>query len=51
MTYRSAAFSVGINVVIFSFLPVLHYFFHKPVSQIKAIQIDFITIRFELKKI
>ncbi|MEA2081310.1 MAG: energy transducer TonB [Elusimicrobiota bacterium] len=43
MTYKSAAFSVGINIIIFSFLPLMHYCFHKPVSQIKAIQIDFIS--------
>ncbi|MCD6311350.1 MAG: energy transducer TonB [Elusimicrobia bacterium] len=42
MTCKSAALSVLINIFIFSFLPVLHHFFHKPVSQIKVIQIDFI---------
>lgn len=33
-----------INIAIFSFLPVLNHFFHKPPSQIKPIQVDLIKI-------
>ncbi len=40
--FQSIGFSVLINLIVFSFLPLLHHFFHKPPSEIKSIQIDLI---------
>ncbi|MCD6423275.1 MAG: energy transducer TonB [Elusimicrobia bacterium] len=42
---RSVILSFFINVLIFSFLPILHHFFHKPASKIKPIRVDIISPR------
>lgn len=45
--FQSIGFSILINFIIFSFLPLLHHFFHKPPSEIKSIQIDLIKPKIE----
>lgn len=50
---KTFIYTILINFVIFSFLPLLHYFFHKPPSQIKPIQVDVVKIKtkkIELKR-
>jgi hypothetical protein len=46
---KTFIFSILINLVIFSFLPLLHHFFHKPPSEIKPIQIEIVKV--EMRKI
>lgn len=42
---RFFLFSVLINIAIFSFLPLLHYFFHEPVLEIEPIKVDVIKLK------
>ena len=48
---KAFGFSVLVNIFIFSFLPFLHHFFHKPVSEIKPIQLDLIKLDREKTKL
>lgn len=47
--FKARFLAILINVVIFSFLPVLHHLFHKPPSEIRPIDIDLAKVEPERK--
>ncbi|MCK5534250.1 hypothetical protein KAI68_03965, partial [bacterium] len=40
-----------INIAVFSFLPLLHYCFHQPVSKIKPIEVEVVKLKKEKVKL
>lgn len=47
--FKAKCLAVLVNIVIFSFLPFLHYLFHRPPSKIKPVDIDLVNVRMERK--
>ena len=47
--FRARFLAILINIVMFSFLPVLHHLFHKPPSEIRPIDIDLAKVKLERK--
>lgn len=43
-TMKIIIFAVVINILLFSFLPLLHHFFHSPVSALKPVEVDVVRI-------
>lgn len=41
---KNLLFSLLINMAIFSFLPIVHVFFHRPASELEPIQVDLIKL-------
>jgi len=45
--FKAKCLAVLVNIIIFSFLPVLHHLFHKPPSEIRPIDIDLAKVKLE----
>ena len=47
--FKARGLAILINIFMFSFLPLLHHLFHKPLSEIRPIDIDLAKVKLERK--